>query len=336
MVAGVMRFTVASLFVVLTLGCASSPSRTASTAETAATPATRATTTTARYSVVDLGPAFLRFYDETRQLSLDEQLARFRAEIVDKHPSLFVASTLTPGAADFDLDTRLRAWLPTLPSRIDTVRRLSGQVRDDLGRHDATFRNAFPDLAFDGVVYFTVSIDAFDGGVRTVDGASALCFGLDTIARVHGDTDLGPLFHHELFHLYHAQRVPALLTSVPSVGLGLWVEGLAVHVARSLNPQATWRQLTLTDEMVATGEAHLSSLASAFLPHLAATDSTTYRRLFLGVENTDPGFSPRVGYFFGMKVAALVQGERSLHDVTGLWGKDLDEALVSAVTTLVQ
>jgi hypothetical protein len=84
--------------------------------------------------------------------------------------------------------------------------------------------------------------------------------------------------------------------------------------------------------MVAQGELHLPGLATAFLPHLTATDADVYRATFLGA-NSAPGFTPRVGYFLGMKVAAHVQGERPLREVVSLWDVELHDAIVEALET---
>jgi hypothetical protein len=38
-----------------------------------------------------------------------------------------------------------------------------------------------------------------------VNDSPALLFGVDVIARIHPHEELGALFDHELFHMYHRQ-----------------------------------------------------------------------------------------------------------------------------------
>ena len=67
-------------------------------------------------------------------------------------------------------------------------------------------------------------------------------FGADVIARVHGDRDVRPFFHHELFHLLHGRT----FSDCGALWCALWNEGLATFVAHRLNPAASDDQLLLT------------------------------------------------------------------------------------------
>ncbi len=273
------------------------------------------------YQVVDVMPDFWRFWDKHRHDELDVQLAAFQIEVADQHPALFVEEVVDGTRQGQDAAARTRALLQDLPEREKVMRRISDGVAKDLVQYDATFRNAFPDMDWTGTVYFTVSLDAFDGAVRTVKGERALLFGIDKIARLHGeDAALEPLFHHELFHLYHILKSPPPDYSGPGpFGLDspLWAEGLAVYVAKSLNPKATARQLVLSDIMIAESDANMETIATELLTLLDDATEAQYRDFFSGAgERTD--IPKRCAYYVGMKVVEHAAKTRTLQELASL------------------
>src|SRR5205085_1896277 len=97
-------------------------------------------------------------------------------------------------------------YLAFVGDALPRAKALSASLGRELPATDARFREAFPDFAYDGEVFFLVSLGGMDGGLREVHGRMALLFGVDIIARVYGgDAKLSAFFHHELFHLYHRQ-----------------------------------------------------------------------------------------------------------------------------------
>jgi hypothetical protein len=85
------------------------------------------------------------------------------------------------------------------------MRKLSDSLEGDLPLYLSDFQKAFPDFACQYSIYFLVSLGAFDGAVRSVNGDPALLFGVDVIARIHPQDELGVFFDHELLHIYHRQ-----------------------------------------------------------------------------------------------------------------------------------
>lgn len=331
----------AALGLALAAACASDPAPRPD--EPPATPPSSAASTPApaagpSYHVVDVGPAFWAFWDATRDEPVEVQATRFEEQVVAAHPAAFGPAVLglDPTKTDFDLHARLVQWLPTLPSRVDVMRRLSAGVATDLDDYDRTFRAVFDDMAWTGKVYFTVSLDAFDGAVRMVDGEATLMFGLDKIAALHGESaSLQPLFHHELFHLYQYDCLRDVMDSdePPRMYQALWGEGLAVHVAHTLNPEATWGQLVLTDEMVTFGEAHLGPLAKELYDVRDSGSQEVYRDFFRG-SGQRADIPTRMGYFVGMKVAERMGKDRSLKELACLRDPVLKQGIEGALLEL--
>lgn len=288
------------------------------------------------WTVVDLMPGWWRAAGESAGAGPAEQRAAFRRHLVDAHPEAFSEEVLSlDRTAPFDLDARIDAFLVEAPALEPVMRRLSQQVAADLPRHRASFEAAFPSFAWKGRVYFTVSLFAFDGAVREIGGAPALLFGLDKVAKLHGDqASLAPLFHHELFHVYHVEQGKPFEGSEENrMYQALWAEGLAVHVARALNPGATNQQLVLTDDMVRRGEAMLPALAAELLANLDSTDPAFYRDWFRGAGKRQD-IPIRVGYFLGMRVAEVLGRGRSLQELAMLRDPTLRQEIARALETL--
>lgn len=267
------------------------------------------------YRIVDATGAYLDFVESLPTLRPEQRAAAFRARVIAAHPELFVPGVigLDPTNGDEALDARLATYLPTLPERAPTMQRVARDIRATLGEQDATFRRAFPDMKWHGTVYFTASLDAFDGALREVPTAQgktelSLLFGIDKIVKIYGaDVRIGPLFHHELFHCYHVDQNPSIVPTEESHGMlePLWSEGLAVYVASRLNPGATNRELTLTDEMIREADARLGAIAAEIRSQLDDTSELTYRDFFLGAGKRED-LPKRVGYYVGFRVARIV------------------------------
>lgn len=292
------------------------------------TPPVRAS---ASYRVVDATPPFWEFWREHARSGPGEREKAFRQLVIAKNASLFRDDVIgrDPTHPD-ELEARLPPWLASLDGRIDTMRALSASASRDLARFDGTFRRAFPDMSWEGTVYFTVSVDAFDGAVRKVDGKLALLFGIDKIALIYGKSArLEPLFHHELFHLHH-QKLCAMPEPKPEGPNGLWpplwTEGLAVYVSHHLNPGATLGELTLSDEMVRAADTKLAAIARELIGLLHDAREEDYRDYFLGAGQR-PELPKRVGYYVGYRIARSLAKQMSFDELVHLCGDPLSKAV---------
>lgn len=269
-----------------------------------------------QYRVVNLMPAFWKFWGDAQHLDVAAQAALFEKEVGSRYPLYYAPQVIgldpqQPYSAG--LAQRYSLVHSLVRDRMDLVRNLSESIGRDLPKHEARFRQAFPDLAYDGDIVFMYSLGGFDGGTRTVGGKTALLFGLDMMAYVYGkEVDPAPFFHHELFHVYHAQ-FPGAGTPGPHDGLlgALWREGLATYVAHSLNPQAAGVSLFgLPRSTPQRVHATLPMLARQLHSVLGSQSETDYRMWFNG--SKDDAVPPaRAGYIIGYLVA-----ERLAHRYT--------------------
>jgi len=246
-------------------------------------PATRPPKPASRsYHVIDATPAFWTFWQAHAANPPQVQAAAFRRMVVGAHPELFTPDVIgvDPSLRGSDLEQRLGPYLASLPARIPAMRSVHARLAQQLGQYDRSFRTLFPDMRWSGTVYVTISVDAFDGSVRLVQDKLCLLFGIDKIVKVHGGSgDLGPFFHHELFHVYHhGMNPPPPMTEAGPHGLlqPLWREGLAVYVSHLLHPAASATELLLTREMVRDGPAEPDELGNGAGPRCPLRDEVSH------------------------------------------------------------
>jgi hypothetical protein len=153
------------------------------------------------------------------------------------------------------------------------------------------------------------SFGEFDGGTRELPQGNFLLFGADMIAKLHMEHDVRPFFHHELFHLYHARYFP----ECQPVWCALWTEGLANHVAASLNPGASDAELLLNwpEPLRPAVDRNRKLAVCAIRGRLESTDPKDYGALFSNGK-PDVDLPPRYGYFVGYLVASEAGKTHSL------------------------
>ena len=288
---------------------------------------------TTSLETIDLMPLYWAFDRRVAGEPMDEQVRLFRELVVERRPEVYNATVLgTPGGQP--LESLLPGIYPQAAAAAakhrPVMQALSREIADSLPRHVASFRREFPDFAFEGPVYFLYSLGAFDGAERQVQGRTALLFGVDVIAAIHGrGASVAPLFHHELFHVYHTRGQGG--SGRPLIQ-SLWAEGLATLVARRLNPSASDAAIfglpPNTPERVLR---QLPALAAHMRARLDSTSQQDYAELFPGNEPDAP-LPRRGGSVVGYLVARrLQQGGRSLRELAQLEGPALRRSVEDAV-----
>jgi len=145
--------------------------------------------------------------------------------------------------------------------------------------------------------------------------AAALQRGADVIARLHLAHDIQPFFHHELFHVYHAQ----FFDECAQAWCALWMEGLATLAAQRLNPGASDAELLLNQPrpIRADVERDRSAAVCAVARLVDSKAAADYAGLFSNGPALE-GLPPRVGYYVGYLVAEEAARGRSLMSLAHL------------------
>ena len=282
--------------------------------------------------VTNLAGDFVQFWDATRDVPSADRVAQFKQVVGARFPDFYGIARYRGARTQTDQDAAIGRALdrfgPQRAAYLATVAAFDA----DLPRYTASFQATFPDF-WPIPMYFLHSLGEMDGGTRDFPGGSVLIFGADMMARLHSNEDVGPLFHHELFHVYH--RLASTTCPQPGMWQPLWAEGLAVYVSKALNPQAT------ESEMLLDFPAGTLAVTKARLPaswiQLAAVlddgDEALYDPLFsTGKDAT--GLAPRRGYYLGYLVARELGKTRDLHALAALDCAEAHRLVVATVHAL--
>ena len=284
----------------------------------------------APYSLVDLATPYESFWDESRNLPAAERVAAFKTRFETLLPGFFRAERvgwMTNEQYDAEIARSFERF-PAIRGRYTAI--TTGFARLIAPAHES-FARAFPDLRPIGRVYIVHSVGELDGGTRTISGESHLVFGADVMAQVHDFSDETPFFHHELFHVYHAQ----FFSGCEEMWCAVWSEGLATVAAQSLSPRATDAQLLLTSPRPIRPEVERNRDAAvcAVASRLDSKDAADYAALF----SNGPGLTdlpPRVGYFIGYLVAKEAAGHRSVKQLAHMDNEAAREVVAATFARL--
>ena len=277
----------------------------------------------ARCQVVNLMPSFWKFWDAAKDQPQSTQLLLFDEMVVKEHPEVYREGVLSIGSGGPDLTTQIAIFLRGTPANIAAMRKLSDSLEGDLPLYLSDFQRALPDFACQNSVYFLVSLGAFDGAVRSVNGDPALLFGVDVIARIHPQDELRVFFDHELFHIYHRQITGMAGGMGDPLYRALWEEGLATYVSGVLNPQVSESAiLGRPEDLAARAKPLLSQIARELVQNMDSTSPDVYQTFFLG-NSARKDIPPRSGYYVGLLIARELGQSYSLQQLAEMNGESL-------------
>ena len=269
----------------------------------------------------DLMPGFWKFWDAAKSLPPAEQERLFEERVIAANQAAYdgVFHEVSRPVPQVVGDA-----LAKVPALEPDMRELSGRLSTELPRQIARFREAFPRFRCDTAVYFLYSAGAFDGATREVSGKDALMFGIDVIAQLK--EQLSPLVMHELFHVYHGERIPK---APATFYWQMWEEGLASYVSRRLDPDVPEDEVCCLPPAGPIDAARARIVAGA-LERLDSDRPDDYRRYFLGGKE-EFDIPHRSGYLLGYRIAAEAAKSRSLEQLAELPPSEVRELVESGL-----
>lgn len=261
--------------------------------------------------IIDLTAAWMRLHAAVKDQPADVQVARFKRDLAPLAPRFY--DPTRSGIPPEYYDRKVAEALKRFPEIQSAFAARAAAVARQLADAQADFRRNFPDMGPMPPTYLLHSLGEMDGGTRELDGKMALVFGADVIARVHAaDANERPFFQHELFHVYHEH----IMKDCDAMWCSLWEEGLATHVAATLNPGAKPAELLLDGATLDRVKADRSA-ACAVRKLAFSTQDSDYTRLFNGGANL-PGQPDRLGYYIGYLVVQKIGQGRSLQELAAM------------------
>jgi len=239
---------------------------------------------------------------------MPERVAAFRRDVASKYPDFYSAKRFRVSEEVYD------QHIAKFIERFEAIRTpYLEKVRafdHELPRNLATFSKTFPDFRLSTPTWLVHSFGEMDGGTREFNDRVDLIFGADMMATLHANDDMAPLFHHELFHVYHHQRVAC---GTGAVWENLWEEGLATYVSHAMNPGASDSELMLDfpKGMRTATEGKLAASWAQLGQVLDKADRALYLDLF-STQASNASLPARRGYYLGYLVAREAARTRDL------------------------
>lgn len=266
------------------------------------------------YRLTDLTDEFVAAYDRTEGMPLGVRIKAFKTDVAPLFPDFYGRdrfATLTQA----QYDARIGRAIERFPAEREAYLSQSAAFVAALEPAYASFTRTFPDMGDFGDVYLLHSLGEMDGGTRSFGDNVVLIFGADVMGRIHAHDDTEAFFHHELFHVYHQRS----FQECAQVWCSLWTEGLAVHVSRALNPDATDAQLLLTtpEDIPAAVNANLTEAVCTVRARLDSDAAGDLSALF-SFSRLNERLPPRFGYYVGYLVAREAGRRHSVQELAHL------------------
>lgn len=204
-------------------------------------------------------------------------------------------------------------FLTQLPALKEEMKALFAEAEKIVAKHEASFRQIFPDLDDHTPVLFLPSVLTFNGKAGPMPlfgGRMGLLVGVDSIVQHKDDIDV--LFSHELFHTYHQSRIQGKWAQ--TMATPLWTEGLGTYVSGVLNPDRDDRVLLNDDELAAAcaKPEFVRELARQYLEVKPTFDISVYNDWFMLNGPTKPW---RRGYCLGLQVVRRIAKSFSIAEM---------------------
>ena len=284
--------------------------------------------------VEDSSEAFALFASSSIGLPQEIIEDRFNQIVAPSNPEYYqyrlAALNKTKGGAASALKTQVQEF-ESYRDRYKTVR---DNLLLEIPKAIQKFRYEFPDFDGSNKIYVVHSLGELNGGTRAISGKRRFLLGIDVIAQIHFWTNQGPFLIHELFHLYHMEKNPALFQT-DSVGLALWKEGLATYVSEKLSSNATPAEIMLEipNGLFENCQANLKTLSTFLKKNLKAVDEDIYTLYFLMTGGGDK-IPKRAGYCVGYFAAKEVAKGLSLSQMVSLSEAEVYSRLSTALNSL--
>lgn len=244
---------------------------------------------TSPYKVINLMPAFWQAYEQVKDKDIKEQTKEFYEIFIRQYPDIFNANNLGISQENFEAEakTKLAIFLFDLKKHVFKLQKISDQISNNFEANEENFLSRFPDFNWKGTIYFLPILTSFISKQTTINNGQVLIFGLDTIAfKNDQNINFWPIFHHELFHLYHQQfqaNAKHLNFEQPLYDF-IWQEGLACYVASLLNPEINKGEILQLDFNNKATVIPLQTIAQILRANLRTSPKEFYQDCF-GLSN---------------------------------------------------
>jgi hypothetical protein len=294
------------------------------------------------YALVDAMPALSALLDSAAGADSVTLVKRFRTEIIARYPQAYVFFGTVS-------DNTIATFLADVATRADAQRRLSAQFPAAFEAIWTRFVAAMPHTRGDRTTIYLApaSHDMMGGSVRVSGARDVVLLGSEEMAdRIEDRRALTTYLHHELTHLCHNQNNREMRQATETFLQGrpgphaklyqiMWLEGLAVHCSKVLNPDASTSDTLLSEDLPARVEARWARLIEGVQGNFDTVD----RRVILNyvfAGDTAQDIPASAAYYIGMRVADEVAKRHDTRGLIRLQGEALRSEMLEALQGLAR
>lgn len=302
--------------------------------------------------IVNLGPEFKTFWERAKSQNFEAQM-KIWDEVIEKPHQAFYDGLVWEKDSNREWQERklrrLKEFFPKYQTLYPEIAKQFDSFERTLTDQVKRFQKFFDDAHFEAAI-FAAPTTTFNGkggeGDDSTDplGKTFLAFGIDMIVDRKDNPDV--LYAHELFHIYHTEKVridEKVFLGEGHITLPLWLEGLATYASARMNPQASTTDVLMDSKLAKLDEKAVRELAKKFL--LVANEKAfdphkpeIYKAWF----TTDPqvtlgeGFPMRCGYLLGLKVAHHLSKKHELSEMVQWTVPQSHQIVLTALTELAR
>jgi len=298
-------------------------------------------TSRSTYEVVNLGNEFQQFWKAAESKLFEEQITIWNELVESPHQDLFDSLVYSKKfVKDWPekKEKRLRELFAELPTTFDSNLKVFKSFEKTLADQIRKYSKKFPDSRFTNKIY-AVPGASFNGksGELYKSKETVLAFGINIMLKIDDDPDV--LYSHELFHIYHHNRLNIDSKTYDERGrltLPLWMEGLATYVSKEMNPLKGDDKIFMSRELTRVSQEDIRWLAREFLKNADAKSfdeakPEIYQNWFTYGRQVRRDIPTRAGYLLGYHVASELGKHHSSYEMAG-W--DLDRIHTKVKETL--
>lgn len=329
-----MQKLVIFLLFMSAVACSTSPSSTSPNKDK---------TVSTTYTVINLGKEFDAFWEKAKSKPFEEQVKIWDEVVEAPHQDLYDSLVYSKKySKDWPekKTRRLKGFFAVLPHEYEATKKVFDGFENTVAEQIKKYSAKFPDSKFTNKIY-AVPGATFNGKANELSQTkeTVLAFGINIMIEIDDDPDV--LYSHELFHIYHHNRLNIDEKTYDEKGkltLPLWMEGLAVYVSKEMNPSKGDDKVFMSKDLPKVPQKDIRWMAEDFLKNADAKSydekhPEIYQNWFNFGKQIRKDIPTRAGYLLGYHVVKELGKKYSSYEMAG-W--DLDKMHKEVKSTLAQ
>lgn len=294
---------------------------------------------------------FESFWQESKTLKYEDKFSVWDKHLENKHKDLYLsvywAKKNTPEKWDSIRKEKMKDSFTQIDKNYDLIIKNFETFDETLAKQINNYKQLFPDADFSKTpIYAVPSLGAFNGKGSSLNSApekTILVFGIDMLTWRNDDPDI--LYSHELFHIYHIDKMNVNEKTVSEnakMTFPLWLEGFATWVSGEFNQKASLGLLLMDEKLGNVPKSKIKDIAREFIKvaekkAFSKEDPMTYKKWFgIGHGSAIESLPERLGYLLGYFVTAEVAKNHQLEDMVNWKDEKIHQEVTASLKKLAQ